>query len=244
MTNLALAVSCEGSNLDGKQLMSSREIADITGKRHDHVMRDIEVTIKKILAVPEMGFAYKTSTYMVSGQLRKYKEYLLPRRECEIVILGYDIVRRAAVIDRWFELETKQQQVALPTTYLAALEKLVEAEKEKLVLTDQRNEAIRTKAMIGDRKTATAMATASNLSRKVKKLEAQLQDVGSHMSLLAAHLPDHVETELKPKVQTWRLLKMLSGEMNLPTQEVADPRFGKVKTYHINVINEFKERYL
>lgn len=239
MTNLVLVVDRDDSSLDGKQLMSSREIAEITGKLHKNVIRDIEVTIKQISAVPEMSFAYKTSTYMVSGQLRKYKEYLLPRRECEIVILGYDIVRRAAVIDRWFELETKQKPVQLSQD-----EQLMQLAQGVIRLTQERDHAIKTKAQISDRKTATAMATASNLSRKVKKLEAQLQDVGSHMSLLAAHLPDHVETELKPKVQTWRLLKMLSTEMNLPTQEVADPRFGKVKTYHINVINEFKARYL
>lgn len=42
---------------------------------------------------------------------RQQTEYRLPRRECEILVCGYDVVRRAAVIDRWLELETKQRQL-------------------------------------------------------------------------------------------------------------------------------------
>lgn len=232
MTNLALVVDNTEVNT-----MTSLEIAELTNKTHTNVMRDIREVLEQLYSDNSDLISQFSDTYQ--GTRRKEKCYKLPRRECEILVTGYDIVRRAAVIDRWFELETKQKPVQLSQD-----EQLMQLAQGVIRLTQERDHAIKTKAQISDRKTATAMATASNLSRKVKKLEAQLQDVGSHMSLLAAHLPDHVETELKPKVQTWRLLKMLSGEMNLPTQEVADPRFGKVKTYHINVINEFKARYL
>lgn len=86
--------------------MSSREIAELTGKTHFNVCADIRNMLAQ-LGVGELKFQ---SSYL-SKQNKQVTEYLLPRRECEILVCGYDVVRRAAVIDRWLELETKQRQL-------------------------------------------------------------------------------------------------------------------------------------
>ncbi|WP_219017591.1 Rha family transcriptional regulator [Shewanella algae] len=86
--------------------MSSREIAELTGKRHDHVCRDIRNMLSQ-LGLAETSF--RSGYFDANNQQRT--EYRLPRRECEILVCGYDVVRRAAVIDRWLELETKQRQL-------------------------------------------------------------------------------------------------------------------------------------
>lgn len=98
--------------------MSSREIAELTGKTHANVCRDIRNMLTQ-LGVAQISF--ESGYFDANNQQRT--EYLLPRRECEILVTGYDVVRRAAVIDRWLELETKQRQLPnmTPAQMLAAI---------------------------------------------------------------------------------------------------------------------------
>ena len=90
--------------------MSSREIAELTGKRHDHVKRDIDVMCDALgIHSPDLGSKY------VAGNGQTYTEYRLDRYHTEVLITGYDVKRRAAVIARWFALESgKAQPVAAP----------------------------------------------------------------------------------------------------------------------------------
>lgn len=99
------------TNLTSSQTitMSSREIADLTGKEHKHVMRDIRTLIETLEQSPDLDFACKTSTYAgVTGQL--YQQYELDKDTCMTLLLGYDAVARMRVVKRWQELEAKQQQ--------------------------------------------------------------------------------------------------------------------------------------
>ena len=81
--------------------MSSREIAELTGKRHDHVMRDIRSMLEE-LEVTDLSFqaSYKDSTG------RSLPCFRLPKRECLILVSGYSVTLRARIIDRWQELES------------------------------------------------------------------------------------------------------------------------------------------
>jgi len=87
-----------------KAKMDSREIAQLTGKRHDHVLRDIDAMLPTTNpAGPNFGASYKDSTR------RTLKCYQLPYRETMILVSGYSAELRAAVIDRWMELEASAQ---------------------------------------------------------------------------------------------------------------------------------------
>ena len=111
--------------------MSSLEIAELTGKRHDHVMVDIVKMLKDLeIHAPDFSGTYKTA------RGNEYKCYNLPKRETLILVSGYSVAMRARIIDRWQELEEKQTP-ATPKTYIEALEKLLESEKEKLVLKEE-----------------------------------------------------------------------------------------------------------
>lgn len=81
--------------------MSSREIAELTGKRHDNVKTDIE----KMLVELEEDILNFQDIYFDSMN-RKQTEYHLDRRHVECLLTGYNAILRMKVIDRMHELES------------------------------------------------------------------------------------------------------------------------------------------
>ena len=114
--------------------MSSREIAELTGKDHRNVMRDIKVMFEQLDNLKGLLSFEHTYTHPQNGQ--KYKCYSLPKEETICLIAGYNAQVRMRIIKRWQELEEKQTP-ATPKTYIEALEKLLESEKDKLVLKEE-----------------------------------------------------------------------------------------------------------
>lgn len=116
-----------------KETMSSLEIAELTGKRHADIMRDVRNLLEQ--GVNERNFALVDYT---DAKGEKRPCYELTKKGCLILASGYDAKLRERIIDRWEELETKERQSAqpvLPQTYLEALKQLVRAEEEKQQLT-------------------------------------------------------------------------------------------------------------
>lgn len=223
--------------------MSSREIADITGKSHSKVMRDIRTMIESLERSPDLDYACNDSFYTSESSGQKYPCYELDRDTTECLLTGYSAVLRMKVIKRWKDLEAAQKP-KLPGNYKEALIALVEAEEEKEQLALERDRAIETKAHINSKRTATVMGKLGAATKKIKTLEDKLQDVGDYLSELAAKLPKRVDTPMRDNVQTWRLLKQLSSDMQLPPKKVKDSRYGEVNAYHVDVIDRFKDLYL
>lgn len=88
--------------------MTSREIAELTGKQHGHVKRDIE----NMLTEMEIGVSKFGRTYFDS-QNKQQTEYSLDKRLTLILVSGYSIKLRAKIIDRLEELE-KMESPRLP----------------------------------------------------------------------------------------------------------------------------------
>jgi anti-repressor protein len=99
----------------GVPAMSSLEIATITGKPHGNVLQDIS----RILAEAQIDQKQFLSIYKDSYN-RDQPCLLLPRRECDLVVSGYSVKYRLAIIDRWHELES-QQSFKIPQTLAEAL---------------------------------------------------------------------------------------------------------------------------
>ena len=80
--------------------MSSREIATLTGKKHYHIMRDIEVLAAQLeVDVSKFGGIYTDS------QNHQQTEYLLDKDTCLCLVAGYNAKLRMTIIKRWQELE-------------------------------------------------------------------------------------------------------------------------------------------
>jgi len=106
--------------------MTSREIAELTGKRHDHVLRDIRDMLSEIQS-PQIWGDYK------DGKGRTYQELILDKEQTLILVSGYNIKMRAAIVRRWQELESQKVTHRIPQTYAEAL-RLAAEQAEQLAL--------------------------------------------------------------------------------------------------------------
>lgn len=106
--------------------MSSREIAKLTGKRHDHVVRDIEKMLKDAgEGLPKFGDTYKNPQ---NGQ--EYRCYNLPQDLTYTLVLGYRTDLRLKVVRRWMELEAQQAPaIKAPANMVEALTLALEQQK-------------------------------------------------------------------------------------------------------------------
>ncbi len=168
------------------------------------------------------------------------------------------------------EVETTGSYVATkqPTIYdyaralIAEKERSDALEAQNKALTAERDEAIRTKAMIGSRREATAMATASAKSKECKRLETENDLLTTENSrlrqdyvenkdfckqLLAQKLVVYVEKTLRDKCS--KALQELSSLMEIPRLEWKEfnesagrevPRYA----YHKDVCAELKQRII
>jgi phage antirepressor YoqD-like protein len=100
-----------------RHVMSSREIADLTGKRHDHVMRDIRRMLAELeITDPTFGGSYQDDTG------RALPCFFLDRDLTETLITGYNVKLRHRVITRLRQLEQQRTQLhAIPTNLADAL---------------------------------------------------------------------------------------------------------------------------
>lgn len=84
-------------------MMSSRQIAEETGKEHFHVMRDLRA-LKNQLG-PMFKGSIQNWIHPQNGQ--SYEEFLIDKDTCLTLLLGYDAVARMKVVKRWQELEAQ-----------------------------------------------------------------------------------------------------------------------------------------
>jgi len=160
MSDLFSLASPEPSK--GIPTISSLQIAEITGKNHADVMRDIRSTLEQA----EIGLSKFASSYR-NSQNKEQPCYNLPRRECDLVISGYSVKYRLAIIDRWQELEAKQTfQIpqTLPDALRLAAQALEENQRLQIVVAEQKPK-VEFHDRVTESETACQMAVAAQVAK-------------------------------------------------------------------------------
>lgn len=127
------------SIVEFKETMSSLQIAEITGKSHAHVMRDIRNIAQQLDNEGQTNFGLTNYT---DAQGKNRSMYELSKKGCLCLAAGYDANLRMKIINRWeeLEIERKQPMVQLPNfndPVIAARAWADQAEKAKLL--EQKN---------------------------------------------------------------------------------------------------------
>lgn len=194
--------------------MSSREIADLTGKQHKDVMADIRNMCKQ-LDIQSADF----SADYTDSRGRSQPCFNLDRYHTEVLVTGYDVKRRAAVIKRWYDLETgkaqpvatvKDPQLAAMVTMLTQLDAVKqEQELQRLEIAD--------------------------LRAKVTATPDEYYTVAGYASLRGISL------DTKRANLFGRKAAKVSREHGVDIGKAHSSIYGEVNTYHVDVLCEIFE---
>ena len=199
--------------------MSSRDIAELTGKEHKNVCRVIRDLISdRILdaQLEPLKFEYR-------GQWFDY--YELSKRDSFVVVARLSPEFTAHIVDRWQELEQKLNPVFnLPQDLPSALRALADIYEQLQQAQFEREIAVKTKAHISDKKTAIAMTTASKDVQENQRLKDQIGQSKKNATLLAVE-------RLTSNTYTWQPLNKWCEAHGIKPQKVHDERYGKINTY-------------
>ena len=124
--NISKVGAITPTTLNGLPGMSSLEIAEATGKRHDHVLRGIKKMLKEVAPLLGGAIQYVETSYQDS-QNKAQPLIVLDKELTFTVLTGYSATLRLLVNRRWLELEGSG---FARVSVQAAVIQLVEREKD------------------------------------------------------------------------------------------------------------------
>lgn len=129
--------------------MSSREIAQITGKEHRNVLADCDKLNDSYRHLGLAEISAGVYTHPSTGS-QQHREYLLTRMQCFDLMTGYRADLRIQVNRRWEELESRPQiDFTSPDTVLMLAQNW-KAEQDKRIDAEKRIEIMRPKEIFAD----------------------------------------------------------------------------------------------
>jgi Rha family phage regulatory protein len=193
------------SNMDG---MTSRQIAELTGKEHRNVLRDI----KTMLTDLELGALNFEQSYL-NAQNKKQPEYVLDKDLTLTLTSGYSTKQRHSIA-KYFNSQEPVHKVTNPKTQ-AMISLLVQVDR---VETEQKEQELR-------------------LSSVETRLENMDGDTG-YMTALAFMRSKGLKAPLKEANILGRKASAYCKSAGITMGSVPDERWGKVKSYPTEVLED------
>lgn len=178
------------------QTMSSLQIAELTGKRHDAILRDIRNLLEQGVAAHNF-----VETSYTDKSNRQSPCYQLTKTGCLILASGYSAILREKIINRWMELEMMLVPQA-PKTFAEALrlaadkveenerllgeieeqQKLLVAQSEQIRDLNECNAEMRIKVsyydqILASKSTVTTTQIAQDYGMSAKKFNIELRNL-------------------------------------------------------------------
>jgi len=111
-------IPIQSEQIDMNGTMTTVQIAELTQKKHFHVVRDVKTLI-------EQGAVNQSRCGLVNYRDKKGEDrpmYELNFESTMVLVTGYDAVKRAAVISRWMSLERGESSPSVKSSRKEELE--------------------------------------------------------------------------------------------------------------------------
>lgn len=181
-----------------------------------------------------------------SDEIRRNNKNAIPDslRRRDVVLLaeqGYLMLVKSLTDDLAWEVQRelvncyfRARKAPVDLTRIEILQMALESESERIrlesenrLLAQERDHAVATKALIGSRREAQAMASASSAKRKVKQLENEL---GRGQKFATVRAVENATGEAFPK-NVYVSLRKWCKENGVAPDVVPDQRYGEVKAW-------------
>ena len=217
---------------DGDAVTSTTAIAAGTENEHASV---IALVRKYQGDLGEFGrVRFEVEPFETAGGMQTREIALLTEPQSTLLLTymrNTDIVRafKKKLVREFWELVQQRNQsgTSLPADYIGALEHLLASKRAEQLAIEERDNAVATKAEIGSRREATAMATASAAVRQVQKLKDDL-GLGTRQAAILA-----VEKAVGRKfgVSGYVPLRRWCKERGITAPKVFHPTYGFVRCW-------------
>ena len=224
-----------------KMFIDSREVAEMVGKRHDHLIRDIETYIGYMHS-PDLGNGLKSGVleFFIEGSYttedggRAYRKYDCTKKGCEFIahkLTGQKgAVFTAKYIDRFHEMEKALTSKPMTIDLVIATAQHVKALEEKYIDHDFKLQALKDEHGI-----------MKNEQRILKGKVDILND--KEFTIMGYGNMSNMNLNNQTAIYLGRKASKLSRDKGYKIGSASHPLYGRVNTYHVDVLDEMFETF-